>query len=223
MSLENNLSLLHLVRPPAAGSPPTAAPLLILLHGVGSNEQDLFQLAPAFNSRFTVLSARAPNGLGPGRYGWFQVEFRPDGNRPNLEQAEASRQQLIKFIGEAVEAYQADPRQVYLLGFSQGAIMSASITLTEPDLVAGAGLMSGRILPEIKPLAAPPEKLAGKPFLIVHGTRDAVLPLSNGQASRDYLASLGTDLTYREYNMAHEISRESLKEVVGWLDKQLQD
>ncbi len=222
MALENNkLSLEYLARLPLLSNPETGAPLLILLHGVGSNEQDMFQLAPALNPRFTVLSARAPNEFGPGRFGWFQVEFRPEGNRANLEQAEASRQRLIKFLGEAVETYRANPRQVYLLGFSQGAIMSASVALTRPELVAGAVLMSGRILPEIKPQMAAPEQLAGQPFLVIQGTRDPVMPPLNGRASRDFLTTLGVNLTYREYPMGHEISRESLADAVKWLDLQL--
>jgi phospholipase/carboxylesterase len=218
---ENKLSLKHLVRQPLSSSPETGAPLLVLLHGVGSNEQDLFQLAPALYPRFIVLSARGPEVLAPGRFGWFQVEFRPEGNRANLEQAETSRQRLIKFLSEAVETYHANPRQVFLLGFSQGAIISASVALTRPELVAGAVLLSGRILPEIKPLLAAPEQLAGKPFLVVQGTRDPVMPPVNGRASRDFLTELGANVTYREYPMGHEISRESLEDTVNWLGRQL--
>jgi phospholipase/carboxylesterase len=117
----------------------------------------------------------------------------------NPAQAEASRQALIRFIDEAVAAYGADPARVYLMGFSQGAIMSASVALTVPELVAGAVLMSGRILPEIRPALAAPSRLAGLPILLVHGTADAVLPIQHGRASRALLENLPVDLDYREY------------------------
>nr|MBA2732595.1 phospholipase [Acidobacteriota bacterium] len=68
------LSLTHLVRRPvetASSSPP----LLLLLHGIGSNEEDLLGLAPYVDERFLVVSARAPIVMGPASYGWFNIEF----------------------------------------------------------------------------------------------------------------------------------------------------
>jgi len=213
------LPLVHLVRQPTseAGTPP----LLLLLHGIGSNEHDLYGLAPFLDERFLIISVRAPNILGPGSYAWFEADFTPQGPVINPEQAEASRKTLITFLNEAVTAYGADPRQVYLMGFSQGAIMSASVALTTPGLVAGVVLMSGRILPEIQSLIAPHEDLEGLPFLVVHGTVDLVLPITYGRASRELLSSLPVELTYHEYPMGHEVNQESLSDVTAWLSQQL--
>ena len=213
------LPLVHLVRPPIieAGTPP----LLLLLHGIGSNEHDLYGLAPFLDKRFLIISVRAPNILGPGSYAWFEADFTPQGPVINPEQAEASRITLITFLKEAITAYGADPKQVYLMGFSQGAIMSASVALTQPELVAGAVLMSGRILPEIRPLIASNEELSDFPFLVVHGTADMVLPVSHGRASRQLLSSLPVELTYHEYPMGHEVGQESLYDVTTWLSARL--
>jgi phospholipase/carboxylesterase len=215
----NPLLLTQLTREPLpqASNPP----LLLLLHGVGSNEHDLFGLAPLIDPRFVVVSLRAPITLGPGSYAWFEVAFTPQGPVINPEQAERSRRLLIDFIGEAVAAYGANPRQVYMMGFSQGAIMSAGVALTRPDLLAGVVLMSGRILPEIRPIMAAPEQLKVLPVLVVHGTRDTVLPVQHGRASRDLLASLPVDLTYREYAMEHEVTEESLGDVLAWLKERV--
>ena len=215
----NTLPLVHLVRQPLmeAGTPP----LLRLLHGVGSNEHDLFELAPFLDKRFLIISVRAPNTLGPGSYAWFEVNFTPQGPVIHPEQAEASRKTLITFIKEAITTYGADPKRVYLMGFSQGAIMSASVALTRPELVAGAVLMSGRILPEIQPLMASKEELAGLPFIVVHGTADMVLPITHGRASRELLSSLPVNLTYHEYPMGHEVNQESLNDVTIWLTEEL--
>ncbi len=212
-------SLVHLVRQPIVEA--DTPPLLLLLHGVGSNEHDLFGLAPYLDERFLIISVRAPNTLGPGSYAWFDVDFTPQGPVIDPAQAEASREALIDFIGETITAYGVDPNQVYMMGFSQGAIMSASIALTRPDLVAGVVLMSGRILPEIQTLMAAPEKLEGLPILVVHGIADTVLPINHGRASRQLLASLPVELTYHEYPMGHEVSQESLADVSSWLSTQL--
>src|SRR5947207_8629985 len=213
------LPLVYLVRQPLieAGTPP----LLLLLHGIGSNEHDLYGLAPFLDERFLIISVRAPKTLGPGSYAWFEVDFTPQGPVINPEQAKASLKTLITFLKEAITAYGADPKQVYLMGFSQGAIMSASVALTQPELVAGAVLMSGRILPEIRPLIASSEELSDFPFLVVHGTADMVLPITHGRASRELLSALPVDLTYHEYPMSHEVNQESLSDVTTWLTEQL--
>ena len=213
------LALTHLVREPL--TPSAKPPLLLLLHGIGSNERDLFGLAPALDPRFLVLSLRAPNVLGPESFAWFQIRPSAQGNIINPEQAEASRRTLIELIPQAAASFGADPEQIYLMGFSQGAILSASVALTRPDLVAGAVLMSGRILPEIQPLVAAPEALAGLPVLVIHGTEDGVLPIAHGRASRDLLATLPVALAYQEFPMAHEITSESLARVNRWLAERL--
>ncbi len=109
------LPLVYLVRQPIieAGTPP----LLLLLHGIGSNEHDLYGLAPFLDKRFLIISLRAPNTLGPGSYAWFEADFTPQGPVINPEQAEASRKTLITFLKEAITAYGADPKQVELSGF----------------------------------------------------------------------------------------------------------
>jgi phospholipase/carboxylesterase len=215
-----SLPLIHLVRRPTrdAGAPP----LLILLHGIGSNEEDLMGLEPYLDQRFLIISARAPHSYGPwGGYAWFEIQWLPDKIAIDRAQAEQSRDLLVRFIGEAVAAYGADPARVYLMGFSQGAMMSGWVALTRPELVAGAALMSGRVPEELRDQIAGPEQLAGKPFLVVHGTRDEVLPIRNGRASRDLLQRLPVDLTYHEYPMGHEVSAQSLADVVAWLSARL--
>ncbi len=217
--MPQSLSLVHLLHEPQVQQEKT--PLLLLLHGVGSNERDLFSLVPLLDQRFLIISVRAPNTLAPGSYAWFQVNFTPQGPVINPTQAEASRQAIIHFIQEAIEIYKVDPEQIYLMGFSQGAIMSASVMLTRPELIAGAVLMSGRILPEIQPLIASPEALSGKPVLVVHGTADTVLPIQHGRASNKLLSSLPVNLTYKEYAMAHEITSQSLSDIHSWLRERL--
>jgi len=223
------LNLYHLSQPPR--TPPAAdalAPLLLLLHGVGSHEGDLFGLAPYLDPRIHILSLRAPYTLAPGSYAWFEVQFPPQGPVIQPEQAEASRKALVHFIEQAPAHYQADPREVYLLGFSQGAILSLALTLTRPDLLAGVVAMSGRTVPELfsqdGPLAghlAPREQLENFPLLVVHGTQDQVLPVRYGRDTCDCFAALPVKLTYKEYDMPHSVSEESLRDAAAWLRARL--
>ena len=203
---------------PASG---TKSPLLLLLHGVGSNEQDLAGLVAFLDGRFTVASVRGPNTLGPGAYAWYPVEWTDKGPIGDTDRARTSRDRIVEFIQEATTALDTDPARVYLMGFSQGAIMSLYVALTRPEIIAGAVLMSGRLLPEAWAERAPDEALDGLPLLAVHGTRDRVLPLANGQEIRDALVPLPVALTYHEFDMAHEVAAESLAVIQSWLTDQL--
>jgi len=207
--------LISLVRQPKIAS--AQPPLLVLLHGVGSNEEDLFGLEDAFAPEFVVVSVRAPLEMRPGSYAWFPVQFTPEGPVADPIQAEASRQLLVDFLGVVGKEYSTDPNRVVVAGFSQGAIMAASLMITRPELLAGAVLMSGRVLPEVLPLAAT-DRLAGVRVLIVHGTGDHVLPVFHGRASRQTLEGLGIHPDYREFAMGHTVSDESLAAVAGWVN-----
>ncbi len=180
-------------------------------------------LAPYLDARFFIVSARAPLELGPGMYAWFQVMLDPVAPVINPDDAEHSRVLLRRFIDEVIDTYDVDSERIYLLGFSQGAIMSLSLALTHPDRVAGVVAMSGRVLPEVLPQIASPDALRGLPILVVHGTDDPVLPVHHGRASRDLLARLPCLLTYREYAMGHQVTEESLAGVVAWLRARLDE
>jgi phospholipase/carboxylesterase len=200
-------------------SNPSKAPVLVFLHGVGGNETNLMTLAQEFDKRFHILSARAPISLGANAFAWFEVRFTPD---PviNPDQAETSRQTLIAFLENAVNQYNLEPSQIYLLGFSQGAIIGASVALTRPDLVAGLVMMSGRILPEIKPQLA--SNLTSQNIFVAHGIHDSKLPIRHAHASRDLLEQLGAKLTYREYDMGHEITQPEVNEIAAWVQTLLE-
>jgi phospholipase/carboxylesterase len=213
------LSLTHLAaaaREPDAEQPP----LLILAHGVGANEQDLMGLAPYADPRFMVISVRAPRRYQYGGFSWFDINWQASGFSIDTAQAVAGWELLQRFTREAVAAYGADPARVYLAGFSQGAITSLGATLTDPGLVAGTVVMSGRWMPEIAP-QTDQAAIAGKPLLVVHGEQDNVIPVRYGREIRDYLQTLPVELTYREYRMGHEVSMDSLHDVTVWLRDQL--
>src|SRR5215216_815099 len=113
------LALIHLTQQPR-GRTEDPPPLLILLHGYGSNVAGLFGLAPYLVSRFVIVSVRAPYTLMHGSYAWFEIDWTASGFTIDAQQADASRKLVTEFIGAATSAYGADPARVYLCGFSQG-------------------------------------------------------------------------------------------------------
>jgi len=201
----------------------TGAPeaLLILLHGVGGNESQLESLAWTQDPRILCVLARAPLAMGPGHFGWFEVAFGPQGPVINPGQAEASRLQLAQLIEALQLSTGIAPARTVIAGFSQGGILSASLALTRPDLVAGFGLLSGRILPEIAPHLAPPEELKRLSAFISHGLQDSKLPISWADRAEAWLQELGVSFRSRRYPGGHEWMPAMTKDFAVWLNERL--
>lgn len=221
------LPLHHLARPALDRRADVKPPLLVLLHGYGSNEADLFGLAPYLDERCAIVSARGPLTLSPGAYAWFRIAFvggwteaAGDESTPfsvDVAGADESCRLLIQFIEDAARAYDADPQRVFLLGFSQGASMALRVLLSAPRTVAGVAAMSGFLLPTEDFSPAQRAALAGKPVILTHGTDDDIVPIALGRQARDALSALPLALTWREYPMRHQITDESLDDVSRWL------
>ena len=216
-SLHNDLSLVYRT----IDAPERGAPLLVLLHGVGSNERALLGLSTRFPDLFLV-SARAPIALSEDRFAWFHVNFTPEPVH-NLAEAEASRQTLLTFLGELAKRYGVLRKDIYLLGFSQGAILSLSVALSAPRNVAGVVAMSGRILQEISANLTPSPDHRNLPILVTHGVQDGKLPIYHAHASKAILESLSVDLTYREYPVGHELSEANVHDAGVWLGQHRHD
>lgn len=188
---------------------------LLLLHGVGSNEDNLASLAGSLPEDLEVLLLRGPLHVGPQGFAWYQVNFTSNGPSFDYQQAEASRQLIKSFI----EALPKLP--TVIAGFSQGGIMSASLGLTEPELVEGFALLSGRMLREIEPQIASAERLQSISAFIAHGNRDGVLPIDWANEADAWLKRIGVAHETHFYDMAHEIVAEELADFSQWLTKTL--
>jgi phospholipase/carboxylesterase len=211
----NTTPLTFLERPAAGAGTPW---LLVLMHGVGSNEQDLFGLAPYVPPHCHVLSLRAPFVLGPGSFAWFEFDVRPDGSRSiDGEQEQASRQALTREIAVHAERLGVPPARVLVGGFSQGGIMALSLLLTEPALMHGAFALHSRLLPEVLTLAAPAAELAGKQLWVSHGLQDMVIPLAQAQRIREHFGALPVTLDGADFPGGHELRPAELQQWIGWL------
>jgi len=195
--------------------------LLLLLHGVGANETSLAGLVPMLPEHVTVALVRSPFQMAPGAYSAFAVNFTPSGPLIDAAQAESSRLRLIAFAGELQARTGVAPARTVVAGFSQGGIMSAGLALTRPDCVAGFGILSGRILPEIGPSIAAPEALAHLQGLVLHGDYDDRLPVHFAEQSAALLSARGVPFIQKRYPMGHEITRESAGDFVAWIARVL--
>ncbi len=212
-----SIPLHYLIKHPKTESKQTQ--LLILLHGVGSNEKDLFSFADQFPDNFMVVSARAPFEVGQDSYAWYEVDFSTGKPLINKEKAEKSRVLILQFIDQLKEKYKFDDKQVYLCGFSQGAIMSYSVGLTSADKIKGIAVLSGRLLEEVKPLIKSSAQLKQLNVFISHGTNDNVLGIHYAQSCNSYLKELGINATYKEYPEGHTISNAMIADLLNWLGK----
>ncbi|MGE8720412.1 alpha/beta hydrolase [Leptospira terpstrae] len=198
-------------------------PLLLLLHGVGSNEEDLFSLTNYLPDSLLVVSVRGPLTLGRDSYGWYEVLFTTGQPKINLEQERESRKLLLEFLDYLKLNYQFDESNVWIGGFSQGAIMSYSIGLLHPERIKGIIALSGRLLEENKTIVNVTEKILNKKIFISHGTNDRVLSVEYARSVKGYLESIGIHPHYKEYEEGHSINREMLKDLIQWLEVELEN
>lgn len=215
--LQTDLSLPYLVQAPRnAGAHP---PVLILLHGYGSNEEDLFGLRSALPGNYLIASVRARLKADVGGYQWFEREItngKYDGKREHLE---SSRTAILKFVRELTRKYNADSKSVYLAGFSQGAIMSYEAGLTAPGTIKGIVVLSGKMPASLIPLIQVKDPhLKNLRIFIAHGTADSRLPYSDGKAANDQLVKMGLKPEFHSYaGMDHTISKEVIADLQKWL------
>jgi phospholipase/carboxylesterase len=213
--LQTDLALKYLFQPPTEKT--TRPPVIIFLHGYGSDERDLFELRNSIPKSFLVLSVRAPYPLAHGGYEWYESVKGHDGKK---EQLKNSRTLINKFITQAVAKYNADAKEVYLAGFSQGAIMCYETGLTTPETIKGIAVLSGMIFPSLKPLVNNNAELKKLKIFAGHGTTDDRIPFADGKSACNYLQSIGLLPEFHAYtSMAHAISNEEMKDVVKWMKK----
>ncbi len=197
----------------AQGANGTRPPLLVLLHGRGADEDDLFGLAPAIDSGFAIASVRAPLPTDEGGYTWS--ESRSPG-RYLSESLRASLSWLQAWL-DALAIGRPEPQDVYLLGFSAGMAMASGLVLDQPARYAGAILLSGA-LPFDTDLSITKDRLAGVPVFHGHGSFDRMIPADLVARSEKYLSERsGARVETRRYPIAHEISDGEIADINAWL------
>lgn len=187
-------------------------PTILLLHGRGSDEEDLLSLAESLDERFLLIGARAPYAFPSGGYTWYDLQEFGD---PHQETFLTSYRKLSRFLDDISAGYPVDPGRILLFGFSMGTVMSYALALTRPDRIRGVAANSG-YLPEVQFLSYRWQELGRTSFVITHGTEDPIIPVAMARRARTLLESSNAPLLYHEYPMPHTIGEQSLRDVVAW-------
>jgi phospholipase/carboxylesterase len=212
----NNLSLEYLIREPKIKLDKN--PLLLLLHGYGSNEADLFSFATELPEEYYVISARAPYDMQYGSYAWYAINFDADENKfSDHEQAKISRDVIAGFIDELIQTYPIDSKNITLVGFSQGSILSYSIALSHPEKIKNVVAFSGYISEPILNENYKNNDFSKLSIFASHGTVDQVIPVTWARKNKPFLDDLGIKSVYKEYPIGHGISPQVFNDFKNWL------
>jgi phospholipase/carboxylesterase len=196
-------------------------PLLILLHGYGSNEQDLFSFSEELPDAFLIISARAPKTLGYGSYAWYTIHFNKDADKfSDIPEAMESLDLIDNFMDEIIEKYAVDKDNIFLLGFSQGTILSTAYALNNPNkirhVVALSGYVNEKLLKNIKS-----SNYENLDFFVSHGTVDQVIPVEWARKTPGFLNQIGVKNVYQEYPVGHGVAPQNFYDLKKWLEERI--
>ena len=212
---QTGLSLNHVIR---ESSVTVNAPLLIMLHGYGSDENDLFSFAAELPEELFIISVKAPYPMQPYGNAWYAINFDAERGKWNdNEQAIASRDLIAKFIDEAVATYPVDKNNVSLLGFSQGSILSYAVALTYPEKVKNIVALSGYIVQDIFPDDINTKDYSNLDFYCSHGSVDQVIPVDWARQTPAFLDGLNIKNQYSEFPVGHGVAPQNFYEFKTWL------
>jgi thioredoxin 1 len=189
--------------------------LLLLMHGIGSNEHDLAGLAPIIDpdGHFVTVCPRGPYGYGPG-FAWFKIEDPALAGPTIISSLDA----IDDVIDESCDQYAVKREDMIVGGFSMGGAMSLlhAFRASPKPRPAGVLVMSG-FLPD----GAIDLDWSGDlpPVLMQHGSRDPMVPLARARQAADQLREHDVPLVFREYPMEHNVSQESAMDARDWLDQ----
>ena len=211
------LSLEHLIRPSSLsdGKPP----VLFMLHGYGSNEEDLYSFAPELPEELCIISIRAPYPMEPMGNAWYAINFdAQQGKWSDDDQAAKSRDKIVQFIAEACKTYGLDASRVTLLGFSQGTILSYAVALSYPGSIKNVVALSGYINEKILVADYRDKNHENLKIYASHGQVDQVIPPEWAQKASPFLDKLGINNVYEEFPVGHGVAPQNFYSFKKWLE-----
>lgn len=190
------------------------APILMLLHGYGSNEQDLFGFKSDLANYFNILSLRGIKNTPMGGYCWYDLFPTANGFDSDSNQAKLAVEQVVNFIKDVQNQYQ-NSQKVWLAGFSQGAILSYAIALNQPQMIAKVICLSGYLDKRI--IKEPTKECTNLEFFISHGKDDLVIPIEKARTAAPFLNSHQISNQYKEYQSGHGLNQANYQDMIDWM------
>ncbi|QPQ35113.1 MULTISPECIES: alpha/beta hydrolase [unclassified Lysinibacillus] len=203
---------------PTNMDPTKKYPAIFLLHGMGSNEDDLPQLVQEFQGQCHIISLRGPITQKPG-YAFFTIQEVGKPDRAIFDKVLIA---LQRFMLEAIEEFQIDPHKVYVLGFSQGAVLAQSLAFVMGNLITGIVALSG-YTPKFVTEEYAIRTVNHLHAFISHGDYDYVIPSQWGVESKELFEQFGASVTFRQYPDGHGVTPENRQDLVMFLTQQLQE
>ena len=192
-------------------------PILFMLHGYGSNEEDLFSFVPTLPKDWIIVSFRAPLKTQYEGFSWYDIDFMNQEKFINTDQAKESLDILLQYMMEITNRYGLTENETHLCGFSQGGILSYALGLQNPQLFSKIACLSA--YPEEKILeniVKDKKQLQNLRFFVSHGTEDAVIPLEWGQKGAELLYDLGCYFSFREYMNGHGVNQKNYMDLMDF-------
>ena len=189
-------------------------PLVVLLHGYGSNENDLFSFQSFFPENHTIVSFRAPLTVFEGMYAWYEIYFENNVKSFNENTAKNSSNEIADEIKVICKQYNCDINNITLIGFSQGAILGYSIAISNPGLIKNLVALSGYVEEKIIDFK---NKKIDTSIYISHGEFDEVIPYLESKQTLDVLDKNEIKYNYNSFNQGHGVNQENLKSFLDWL------
>jgi phospholipase/carboxylesterase len=193
---------------PAAGEPEG---LLVLFHGRGADERDLFPLLDLLDPerRLLGVTPRGPLSLPPGGAHWYAVREIGYPDPSTFLPTYAAVSEWLDGLGFA-------PERTVLGGFSQGAVMTYSLGLGAGRPRPAALIALSGFMPTVDGFALDLEPPL-PPVAIGHGTFDQVISVDWGRQAKETLEAAGAEVLYREYPLPHAVDPGFLNELAPWL------
>ncbi|WP_419887354.1 alpha/beta hydrolase [Neobacillus niacini] len=207
-----NAPMIYELRRPREINPDKKYPALFIMHGIGSNEQNMLSLVNGLEERFYIFSIRGHLTQPPG-FAFFTIEGY---GKPHREVFDEGVTQLTNFVDYACEQYPLDASQLYLLGFSQGAILAMTLGLTLGEKIKGIVALSGYIPAFVKE-EYEIKSVKELSVFISHGEMDQVLPFEWGLANNEYFRQLDANVTFKTYLEGHSVSMSNHQDFTNWL------
>ncbi|QSB10163.1 alpha/beta fold hydrolase [Lysinibacillus fusiformis] len=203
---------------PTNMDPTKKYPGIFLLHGMGSHEDDLPTLVQDFQEQCHIFSLRGPITQKPG-YAFFTIQEVGQPDRAIFDKVLVA---LQRFLLEAIDEYQIDPHKVFVLGFSQGAVLAQSLAFVMGNLVTGIVALSG-YTPKFVTEEYAIRSVEHLQAFISHGDYDYVIPSQWGMESKEIFEQFGATVTFKQYPDGHGVTPDNLRDLVAFLAQQLQE
>ncbi len=219
--MNTDLGLKYIIRKPKNQST-QKAPVLLMLHGYGSDENDLFSFAEELPDELFIISARAPYSMQPYGNAWYAIHWdNNDGKFSDDAQAISSRETIVEFIGEIIENYPVDLENINLLGFSQGSILAYAVALSYPEKIKNVVALSGYVNQGILKAGYENNDFSNLKFYCSHGSVDQVIPVDWARKTKPFLDKLNIENSYSEFPVGHGVAPQNFFEFREWLEKRI--